>query len=117
MGIISFELKRYLQQYYDIPNDYATGNKVGIMCAEATLPTSSFATSEVKVVLDSLKSEITTLLKEEGYPLPGGLIALNASGEMNSIIMEAFPLNDNILIDNIPSDYLQRSLNLFFFHR
>lgn len=45
---ISFELKRYLQQYYDIPNDYATGNKVGIMCAEATLPTSSFATSEVK---------------------------------------------------------------------
>lgn len=45
---ISFELKRYLQQYYNIPNDYATGNKVGIMCAEATLPTSSFATSEVK---------------------------------------------------------------------
>ena len=45
---ISFELKRYLQQYYDLPNDYATGNKVGIMCAEATLPTSSFATSEVK---------------------------------------------------------------------
>ena len=29
-------------------SDYATGNKVGIMCAEATLPTSSFATSEVK---------------------------------------------------------------------
>lgn len=45
---ISFELKRYLQQYYDMPNDYANGNKVGIMCAEATLPTSSFATSEVK---------------------------------------------------------------------
>jgi len=45
---ISFELKRYLQQYYNIPNDYANGNKVGIMCAEATLPTSSFATSEVK---------------------------------------------------------------------
>ena len=45
---ISFELKRYLKQYYDIPNDYANGNKVGIMCAEATLPTSSFATSEVK---------------------------------------------------------------------
>ena len=45
---ISFDLKRYLQQYYDLPNDYATGNKVGIMCAEATLPTSSFATSEVK---------------------------------------------------------------------
>ena len=31
---ISFELKRYLQQYYDLPNDYANGNKVGIMCAE-----------------------------------------------------------------------------------
>lgn len=45
---ISFDLKRYLQQYYDLPNDYATGNKVGIMCAEATLPTSSFATAEVK---------------------------------------------------------------------
>ena len=45
---ISFGLKRYLQQYYDLPNDYANGNKVGIMCAEATLPTSSFATSEVK---------------------------------------------------------------------
>ena len=45
---ISFDLKRYLQQYYDLPNDYANGNKVGIMCAEATLPTSSFATSEVK---------------------------------------------------------------------
>ena len=28
---ISFELKRYLQQYYDLPNDYANGNKVGIM--------------------------------------------------------------------------------------
>ena len=45
---INAELKRYLGQYYDIPNNYATGGDIGIMCCEATLPTSSFATSEVK---------------------------------------------------------------------
>ena len=31
-----------------MPKNYATGAGVGIMCSEATLPTSSFATSEVK---------------------------------------------------------------------
>ena len=42
------DLKGYLGRYYNIPNNYATGGDIGIMCCEATLPTSSFATSEVK---------------------------------------------------------------------
>ena len=45
---ISGDLVRYLGRYYDIPNNYSTGRDIGIMCSEATLPTSSFATSEVK---------------------------------------------------------------------
>ena len=45
---INAELKRYLRQYYDIPNNYSNGSSVGIMCSDATLPTSSFATAEVK---------------------------------------------------------------------
>ena len=45
---ITAELKRYLRQYYDIPNNYSNGSSVGIMCSDATLPTSSFATAEVK---------------------------------------------------------------------
>jgi len=45
---ITAELQRYLRQYYEMPKNYATGAGVGIMCSEATLPTSSFATSEVK---------------------------------------------------------------------
>jgi len=42
------ELKGYLGGYYDVPKNYADGSNIGIMCSEATLPTSSFATSEVK---------------------------------------------------------------------
>ena len=45
---ITQDLKGYLGRYYDIPNNYATGGDIGIMCSEATLPTSSFATAEVK---------------------------------------------------------------------
>ena len=45
---ISGDLRGYLGRYYDIPRNYSTGNDIGIMCSEATLPTSSFATSEVK---------------------------------------------------------------------
>ena len=45
---ITADLERYLRQYYDIPRSYATGSGIGIMCSEATLPTSSFATAEVK---------------------------------------------------------------------
>tara|TARA_Y100000114_G_C11724842_1_gene310391 strand:+ start:645 stop:1274 length:630 start_codon:yes stop_codon:yes gene_type:complete len=45
---ITADLKGYLGRYYNIPNNYASGGDIGIMCAEATLPTSSFATSEVK---------------------------------------------------------------------
>ena len=45
---ITGELKGYLGRYYDIPKNYADGSNIGIMCSEATLPTSSFATSEVK---------------------------------------------------------------------
>jgi len=45
---ITGALAGYLGRTYDIPNNYATGKDIGIMCSEATLPTSSFATSEVK---------------------------------------------------------------------
>ena len=45
---ITAELKRYLRQYYDMPDNYSNGSSVGIMCSDATLPTSSFATAEVK---------------------------------------------------------------------
>ena len=39
---ISFELKRYLQQYYDIPNDYATGNKEAFPYGPQWNPTKLF---------------------------------------------------------------------------
>ena len=45
---IAGNLAGYLGRTYDIPNNYSSGRDVGIMCSEATLPTSSFATSEVK---------------------------------------------------------------------
>ena len=45
---ITGDLAGYLGRAYNIPNNYSSGRDVGIMCSEATLPTSSFATSEVK---------------------------------------------------------------------
>ncbi len=45
---ITGDLAGYLGRSYNVPNNYATGKDIGIMCSEATLPTSSFATSEVK---------------------------------------------------------------------
>ncbi len=45
---ISGDLSGYLGRYYDMPRNYSTGKDIGIMCSEATLPTTSFATSEVK---------------------------------------------------------------------
>ena len=44
---ITGALKDYLKRFYDVDNNYLNG-AVGIMCSEATLPTSSFATAEVK---------------------------------------------------------------------
>ena len=37
-------LRDYLRDYYDLPNDNATGNSIGIMCSQAVLPGTSFAT-------------------------------------------------------------------------
>ncbi len=45
---ITADLQRYLSQNYDLPRNYSTGAGIGIMCSEATLPTTSFATAEVK---------------------------------------------------------------------
>jgi len=45
---ITQDLQGYLGRYYDLPKNYSTGTDIGIMCSEATLPTSSFATAEVK---------------------------------------------------------------------
>ena len=45
---ITADLQRYLSQNYDLPRNYSTGAEIGIMCSEATLPTTSFATAEVK---------------------------------------------------------------------
>jgi len=44
---IAGALRDYLKRFYDVDNNYLNG-AVGIMCSEATLPTSSFATAEVK---------------------------------------------------------------------
>jgi len=44
---IAGALKDYLRSFYSVDNNYLNG-AVGIMCSEATLPTSSFATAEVK---------------------------------------------------------------------
>jgi len=45
---ITADLQRYLSQNYNISRNYSNGTGIGIMCSEATLPTSSFATAEVK---------------------------------------------------------------------
>ena len=45
---ITADLQRYLSQNYDLPRNYSTGAGIGIMCSEASLPTTSFATAEVK---------------------------------------------------------------------
>ena len=44
---ITGDLKNYLAGQYGVNREYLTGG-IGIMCSEASLPTSSFATSEVK---------------------------------------------------------------------
>ena len=45
---ITGDLAGYLGRSYNVPNNYATVKDIGIMCSDATLPTSSFATAEVK---------------------------------------------------------------------
>ena len=44
---ITGDLKNYLEGQYGVNREYLSGG-IGIMCSEASLPTSSFATSEVK---------------------------------------------------------------------
>ena len=44
---ITGALKEYLERFYSVDNNYLNG-AIGIMCSEATLPSSSFATAEVK---------------------------------------------------------------------
>ena len=45
---ITADLEFYLRQLYNLPEQYSSGKDIGIMCSDATLPTSSFATAEVK---------------------------------------------------------------------
>ena len=45
---ITGELQKYLSINYNLPYQYSFGSGIGIMCSEAALPTSSFATAEVK---------------------------------------------------------------------
>ncbi len=45
---ITGDMQAYLLGQYDIPYSYSSGSGIGIMCSEASLPTSSFATDEVK---------------------------------------------------------------------
>ena len=45
---ITADLELYLRKFYSLPQQYSTGKEIGIMCSDATLPTSSFATAEVK---------------------------------------------------------------------
>ena len=45
---ITDELQDYLLSAYDVNYRYSYGGDIGIMCSEASLPTSSFATAEVK---------------------------------------------------------------------
>ena len=45
---ITAGLELYLREFYGLPPQYSTGKEIGIMCSDATLPTSSFATAEVK---------------------------------------------------------------------
>ena len=45
---ITGNLKKYLEEFYHVDRNYVNGTDIGIMCSEATLPTSSFATAEVK---------------------------------------------------------------------
>ena len=51
-------LKDYLSKIYDLPNDYATGNSIGIMCSEAVLPGSSFATLEISDNYQGIKQHV-----------------------------------------------------------
>ena len=44
---ITGDLKNYIAGQYGVSREYLNGG-IGIMCSEASLPTSSFATSEVK---------------------------------------------------------------------
>ena len=44
---ITGDLKDYIADQYEVSKEYLNGG-IGIMCSEASLPTSSFATSEVK---------------------------------------------------------------------
>ncbi len=51
-------LKDYLFDIYNLPNDYATGNSIGIMCSEAVLPGSSFATLEISDNYQGIKQHV-----------------------------------------------------------
>tara|TARA_R100000008_G_C3582259_1_gene169382 strand:- start:47 stop:712 length:666 start_codon:yes stop_codon:yes gene_type:complete len=51
-------LKDYLSKIYNLPNDYATGNSIGIMCSEAVLPGTSFATLEISDNYQGIKQSV-----------------------------------------------------------
>ena len=45
---ITGKLKDYLENFYKVDRTYSNGGNIGIMCADASLPASSFATAQVK---------------------------------------------------------------------
>ena len=51
-------LREYLMNYYDLPNDNATGNSIGIMCSQAVLPGTSFATLEISDNYQGIKQHV-----------------------------------------------------------
>ena len=51
-------LKDYLADIYNLPNEYSTGNSIGIMCSEAVLPGSSFATLEISDNYQGIKQHV-----------------------------------------------------------
>ena len=51
-------LRDYLRDYYNLPNDNATGNSIGIMCSQAVLPGTSFATLEITDNYQGIKQHV-----------------------------------------------------------
>ena len=51
-------LKEYLGSRYNLPSRYSSGSNIGIMCSDATLPGSSFATLEVADNYQGIKQHV-----------------------------------------------------------
>ena len=55
---ITGALRGYLSSKYNLPSSYSSGSAIGIMCSDATLPGSSFATVEVSDNYQGIKQQI-----------------------------------------------------------